>query len=251
MPNRMLRDWTDSDKINSLSVHSERFFTRLIMKVDDYGCFYADTRLLKANLFPLLLDNIREADLLRWIAECQKAGLIVLYENANKKYVQIIDFKQRLDKARSKYPLPPVNEFPDVVNEFPAELEVEQKQKLEVECVSTPTHTQEELSFFKNFEVWVKDNAGNVAKMKDPFTIDQYWKLKREFSSNQLKEMVLKMHNYKPLSQKNNSAYLTFLNWSKKDYTNDEIKPIVNGVHINERLKAAKSGVQQATAAST
>jgi hypothetical protein len=135
MANRMLRDWTDSDKVNSLNVHSERFFTRLIMKVDDYGCFHADTRLLKAHLYPLLLDSIREADLLRWMAECQKAGLIVLYESSNKKYLQIKEFKQRLDKARSKYPLPesvPLSET--FVHEFPAELEAE----LELERIHTP-----------------------------------------------------------------------------------------------------------------
>ncbi len=125
MPNRMLRDWTGSDKINSISIHAERFFTRLIMKADDYGCFYGDTRLLKANLYPLLLDNIREADMVRWMAECQKAGLIVLYENNNKKYVQILDFKQRLDKARSKFPLPKETDFPELVNGFPAEVEEE------------------------------------------------------------------------------------------------------------------------------
>jgi hypothetical protein len=126
----MLRDWTGSDKISGLSVHAERFFVRLIMKVDDFGCFYADTRLLKANLFPLLLDSIREADLLRWMAECQKAGLIVLYVSDSKKYLQIKDFRQRLDKAKSKYPQP-VNGFPEVVNEFPAEVEVEVEPEVE------------------------------------------------------------------------------------------------------------------------
>lgn len=122
MPNRMLRDWTGSDKVNKLTVNSERFFVRLIMKVDDFGCFYADPRLLKANLFPLLLDNIRDADILRWMDECQKAGLIVVYENSSKRYCQILDFKQRLDKARNKYPLPSENDLQAFVNVFPAEL---------------------------------------------------------------------------------------------------------------------------------
>lgn len=121
MPNRMLRDWTGSDKINNISVHAERFLIRLIMKVDDYGCFYADSRLLKANLFPLILDNVRDADILRWMAECQKAGLIVVYENSGKRYVMIVDFKQRLDRAKSKYPLPNGNELPVIVNDIPPE----------------------------------------------------------------------------------------------------------------------------------
>lgn len=139
MPNRMLRDWTGSEKVNGLSVHAERFFTRLIMKVDDYGCLFAHVSLLKANLFPLLLDAIREADISRWMAECQKAGLIVLYEANGKKYLQILDFRQRLDKAKAKYPLPTNagislqfgNDVPETVNDFPAEveLEVELEQK--------------------------------------------------------------------------------------------------------------------------
>lgn len=134
MPNRMLRDWTRSDKIKLIGVHAERFFTRLIMKVDDYGCLYADATLLKADLFPYLMDKIREADLLRWMAECHKAGLIVLYENSGKKYVHILEFRQRLDKSRSKYPLPSETDFPEVVNGFPGEpeREVEPEKKLNI-----------------------------------------------------------------------------------------------------------------------
>lgn len=106
MPIRMLRDWTDSEKMNTLSVHAERFFVRLIMIVDDFGCYYANTSLLKAKCFPLLLDEVREADITRWMDECYQAGLIVLYESSNKKYLQIVEFNQRMDKARAKYPLP-------------------------------------------------------------------------------------------------------------------------------------------------
>jgi hypothetical protein len=107
MPNRILRDWTDSEKVNSLSVYAERLLSRLIMKADDYGCYHANPKLLKPNLFPLLIDNIREADISRWIDECEKAGLIVLYEVESKSLLQIVDFGQRLRIKKSKFPLPP------------------------------------------------------------------------------------------------------------------------------------------------
>lgn len=106
MPNRVLRDWTMSEKIQQISVHAERFFTRLMMKVDDYGRFFSDPRLLKANLFPLQLDSIRETDLTRWMSECQKAGLIVIYEINTKGYLQIEDFGQTLRQKREKFPGP-------------------------------------------------------------------------------------------------------------------------------------------------
>lgn len=86
MPNRVLRDWTNSDKINSVSVHAERFFTRLIMQADDFGRFHASPRLLSSYLFPLK-DDMRDADITRCLTECEAAGLIVVYEASGKKFV--------------------------------------------------------------------------------------------------------------------------------------------------------------------
>lgn len=77
--------------------------------------------------------------------------------------------------------------------------------------------TEEQKTGFKNFEKFISESASNVGKMKEPFTIQEYLKLKTKFSSDQIKELVLKMHNYKPLLQKNNSAYLTFLNWTMRE----------------------------------
>lgn len=167
MANRVLRDWTNSDKIDLLSFHAEVFFTRLIMKVDDFGCFYSDTRLLKANLFPLKLDKVREADLTRWMAECQKAGLIVLYTHNQKKYLQINDFRQRLDKAKAKFPLPTENQlnndFPEVGNDFPAETETNPKQnpkrKSFVVACATPTASE------SDYKELVKDLDGKELKV--------------------------------------------------------------------------------------
>lgn len=108
MPKRMLRDWTDSEAVNSLSAHAERLFVRLVMKADDYGLLTADVRLLRAQLFPLLLESVREADMQRWIAECEKAGLIVLYEAGNKRCMVIRNFGQRIrDDVKPRHPLPP------------------------------------------------------------------------------------------------------------------------------------------------
>lgn len=113
MPNRIIRDWTDSETMNKLSVHAERFFVRLIMKVDDYGRFYANVKLLKSNLFPLS-DDIRDADVTRWMTECHQAGLILVYEVNQKQYLQIENFKQRLRQAVQKYPPPDDGQLTDI-----------------------------------------------------------------------------------------------------------------------------------------
>ena len=103
MPNRILRDWTDSFAIDDLDVNTERFFVRLIMKVDDYGRYFSDERLLKSALFPLKTD-IRVTDIIRWIAACEKSGLITTYQVANKGYLEINNFKQTLRQKKEKFP---------------------------------------------------------------------------------------------------------------------------------------------------
>lgn len=108
MPNPFLmRDWTDSYKVNALDAHAERFFVRLMQKSDDYGRFHADPALLKSALFPLLTHVIRESDIPRWIAACEKAGLLRSYVAANgRKYLEVLDFGQRRKWMKSEYPTP-------------------------------------------------------------------------------------------------------------------------------------------------
>ena len=105
MPNRILRDWTDSEVIDQLDVHAERFFVRLIMKVDDFGRYSANAKLLKSHLYPLKTD-VRETDITRWLSACQQSGIIALYTVASKEYLQIENFKQVLRQKVEKYPSP-------------------------------------------------------------------------------------------------------------------------------------------------
>ena len=105
LPTRILRDWTDSLRVEKLTPEAERFFVRLLMKVDDFGRFYADARLLKSHCFPLLV-SLRETDISRWLAECEKAGLVVVYEAKGRKYLAIVEFRQRARAEASKYQQP-------------------------------------------------------------------------------------------------------------------------------------------------
>lgn len=226
MPNRILRDWTDSEKIDQLDVHAERFFTRLIMKVDDYGRYTANVKLLKSNLFPLRTD-IRETDIPRWLAACEKSGLIALYSIASKDYLQINNFKQVLRQKIEKYP--PPNECDTSASHLlstcnaSASLkgnEVEKNPESETEGSATTPAPQsfsiEQKESFKKFEQWILENAPRVAKMKEPFTIDQYLNLsKKGLTPDLIRTNLGAMHNWAPLIKNNVSAYLTLLKWSK------------------------------------
>lgn len=107
MPVRLLREGIlDSAAVSSLSAHAEVFYRRLMSVVDDFGRFDGRATVLRCRLYPLKIDTIREADITRWIAECEKAGLIALYEVDSKPYILF----HKLGPARakeSKFPAPP------------------------------------------------------------------------------------------------------------------------------------------------
>ncbi len=130
MPNRILRDWTDSEAVNSLSWQAECLFIRLIMKADDYGCFHGNEKLLRSLLFPLK-DGLRDADIARWLTELSASGLIRNYSgDGGKPFIEIRNYGQRLKNSRRKFPEPPADsrKFPEVPGssgKFPADIETE------------------------------------------------------------------------------------------------------------------------------
>jgi len=82
-----------------------------------------------------------------------------------------------------------------------------------------PIYTPEQTERFSFFNLWIMANAKRVSEMKEPFTIDQFIKLKEDFTNEQIQDYLTRMHNHSKL--KNNiSAYLTFRKWTAKDGVN-------------------------------
>ena len=107
MPNRILREGIiTSERVNALSWEGEVFYRRLMSVVDDFGMYTANAALVRAALYPLKLETIREANLERLISESEKAGLIRLYEVQGKRYLEVLNFNQQLRAKNSKYPAP-------------------------------------------------------------------------------------------------------------------------------------------------
>lgn len=104
MANRVLRDWTCSETIDQLSEFAELFFTRLIMKADDFGRFYGSPKILKSQLYPLKDYNLKQVE--KWRDEVVRSGVIILYVVDGKEYLEIKDFNQRLRIMKSKFPEP-------------------------------------------------------------------------------------------------------------------------------------------------
>lgn len=124
MPTRLLREGIiSSERVEQLDPPAEVFYRRLMSKVDDHGLFDARPSILRASLYPLRIDRVREADISRWIAACVKAGLIVLYEAEGKPYLMMLNTGWE-KRSKAKYPLPPENGCKQLLTPVPVVVDV-------------------------------------------------------------------------------------------------------------------------------
>lgn len=135
MAERMLRDWTQSETVNELTADAEVFFTRLIMKADDYGNYIGHPTLLKAALYPLRT-SMKDSKIDALIAQCEAVGVVKSYRVDGKRYLHIPNYGQRMRTMKGKYPgpdgnLPTIDRRPqtDAGEEKRRETEVEVKVK--------------------------------------------------------------------------------------------------------------------------
>lgn len=106
MPNRIIRSGIlTSEKVNALSLESEVFYRRLMSIVDDYGRCEAHPAMLRAALYPLRIEKVREVAINRMLAETVTIGLVKTYTVGVKVYLEIINFEQQ-KRSASKCPGP-------------------------------------------------------------------------------------------------------------------------------------------------
>jgi hypothetical protein len=99
---------------------------------------------------------------------------------------------------------------------------------------------------FVKFEKWLKEKAFRVTQMKSPFTIQQYFELKqKDYPRDIILNVLQAMHNRKDLLSKNISAYLTLLNWIKRELNGSHKQPsgaIIKKLGTSEaRIEAARN----------
>jgi len=106
MPTRLIREgWIESTAVDQLDAAAERFFLRLLLKADDFGRYTANPVTLKNTLYPLK-DDVRATDSSRWLAACEKAGLVRCFETPKGRFLEIPKFGQRLRARVSRWPSP-------------------------------------------------------------------------------------------------------------------------------------------------
>ena len=240
--------WED-EKIGLLSHGARLLFLCCLNLSDDEGRLRWNTYYLASSAF--MYDEIKIETMEKWMKELVDNELIYVYQAGEAKYhVGLVkNFKkhQVINRPQpSKFP--PPNDHSDSVNdsvndsvsdsllerEKEREEEKEQKRDTNVSPESpdhqnsnpiNPDFPEKEEPHppvappplpdpdFLKFQKWIQEKAPQVAKMKEPFTEEEYLRIKEEFSGDMTAEVLLAMHNCKDLLKKYVSANLTFRNW--------------------------------------
>jgi len=143
MPNRYVREAAIKSKaVNSLSWHGEVFWRRLLNLVDDFGRYYADPELLRADVFPRQLDRVRDSDIPRLLAECEKAGLLFCFEADGKPFL-VMNQWEKGRALNSNYPKPP----PDICERMKTSVYICKQMLPTPTPTPTPTTKEREAAF--------------------------------------------------------------------------------------------------------
>lgn len=79
-------------------------------------------------------------------------------------------------------------------------------------------HSPEVVLAFDKFMQWIDANAPRVNKMATKININNFVTLKKNFPDmTPVTEMLKEMENWKDLTKKKTSAYLTLVNWLKRE----------------------------------
>ncbi len=122
MPNRILRDYTDSAAFDGLSAEAERLFIRLLTKADDFGRFHANPKLVKSACFPLA-EDLRANTVAAWLTELSDRQLVFCYTSGTGQYLSIAKFGQRTRAENSRFPAPD-GKPPDWLNIPPSDVSI-------------------------------------------------------------------------------------------------------------------------------
>ena len=69
---------------------------------------------------------------------------------------------------------------------------------------------------YEAFNKWLKENYPNVSQMKRQCSFDEFVKLRTKYTFKNMEALFNCMENWRDLCKKNNSVYLTFINWATK-----------------------------------
>ena len=233
--------WED-ERFSNVSLPACLLYIGMKNFADDSGVILANETIIKSKVFPAR-EDIRKQQVSGWLQELIENSILVPFTFENKSYY-VMDFSsERIDKPqKSKIPAEVIENVlsgkkqsnsgtfannPEQSGIFvttPAGKESKGEDCKGEEGYTRagtrnpdPEPEKPKNENFEKFKQWIAANAPNVAKLKEPFTEEQFERIKRDFPLQLIQDTLVSMHNYRELLKKYVSANLTFRKWAKRD----------------------------------
>jgi hypothetical protein len=219
--------WSDKE-LPKISLQAHLFWIATWNFSDDDGVFEGDPLLLKSQIFPRRTD-IRVEQINQWLDQLVKARFLIPFQYKGEGYYVSRTFKmhQRVDKPQPG--IIPEDELVRVFQEYskndlgmvpPVKESIVKDSSVEEsgDEPPPPPPTEEEIEF-SDVVAWMKVNSPRVLQMKEPLTMQQYFKLKEDYGVDTIPKILKAMHNWGNLN-KRVSANLTFQTFYKREHQN-------------------------------
>ena len=235
-------DFWEDERFSNVSLPACLLYIGMKNFADDSGVILANETIIKSKVFPAR-EDIRKQQVSGWLQELIENSILVPLKYENKSYY-VMDFSsERIDKPqKSKIPAEVIENVLAGNNQsnsgtFANDLEQSKmfdhipavEERIGEDCKGeegdtragthdpTPKSEKPKNENFEKFKLWIADNAPNVAKLKEPFTEEQFERIKKEFPLPLIQDTLVSMHNFRELLKKYVSANLTFRKWAKRD----------------------------------
>lgn len=233
--------WED-ERFTNVSLQAWLLYIGMKNFADDSGVILANETIIKSKVFPAR-EDIRKQQVSGWLQELIENSILVPFIFENKSYY-VMDFSsERIDKPqKSKIPVEVIekvlsgnkqdnsrtfandSEQSELFDNPPA-VEESKGEDCKGEEGDTrvgtrnpdPKPEKPKNENFEKFKQWIAENAPNVAKLKEPFTEEQFERIKKDFPLPLIQDTLVSMHNFRELLKKYVSANLTFRKWAKRD----------------------------------
>lgn len=231
--------WED-ERFSNVSLPAWLLYIGMKNFADDEGVILANPVIIKSKVFPAR-EDIRKQQVSGWLQELIENSILVPFEYENKSYY-VMDFSsERIDKPqkskipseviekvrcsgmrRNSAPFESIPEDSGTFESIPAGEESKGEESKGEEGYSrartqAPKTEKPKNENYEKFQRWIADNAPNVARLKEPFTEEQFERIKKDFPLQLIQDTLVSMHNYRDLLKKYVSANLTFRKWAKRD----------------------------------
>lgn len=232
--------WED-EKVGTLPAGCKLLFIGSWSYADDYGFFKGIPTLLKSQIFPYDKDLTVET-IQSWLELLVENRMLIpveyngnqfylirtfsKHQHVDKRYIQsFIDMNRVIELKNNLLNLPAERSAQEVEVEVEVDMEVEVDVEVEKENKDNANALQKETSVssftpeYQKFLNWIKAHVpycSNPRNFSKQISQAQFLKLKADYTSKQIMEVLQQIENRKDLRKRYNDLYRTALNWLKR-----------------------------------